>query len=338
MPAYVSNKGRFKSITGVVSTPKPRANGYARVQIHKKLYSVHRLVASAFGLSRLKGQHFVNHKNKNKGDNRPENLEWCTHSENIRHSYGEGDRQSNAPKQSKPLRGRKQGTDEWTTYTSAQDASRSLKLDQRHISACLRGKRKQTGGYEFESLNAWTTLDDEEWKPTIGGFAISSLGRIRSQRGVEYTPTPKQCGRCSVQIQGKNYLVHILMAQTFLPPPQEGQREINHKDLDPSNNCVDNLEWCSKSENIKHSYATNVNRASSATRTRKPIKGRKDGEWVAYSSVMEAARILGLNPGGISQACRKGWKVEGYEFVYDEPTEPELLDGEVWMEVDVSKL
>ena len=338
MPAYVSNKGRFKSIAGVVSTPKPKADGYARVQIHKKHYSVHRLVASAFGLPRLKGQDFVNHKNKHKGDNRPENLEWCTHSENIRHSYSEGYRKSSAPKQSIPLRGRKQGTDEWMTFTSAHDASRSLKLQQGNISACLCGRQKQTGGYEFESLNAWTTLDGEEWKPTIGGYAISSFGRIRTQTDVEYTPHPRQDGQCSVKIQGKDYLVHILVAQTFLPPPQEGQTEINHKDLDPSNNCVDNLEWCSKSENIKHSYATNVNRASSATRTSKPVKGRKDGKWVAYSSVMEAARILGVKSGNISNACRKGWKVQGYEFIFDEPTEPELLDGEVWMEVDVSKL
>jgi len=337
MPAYVSNKGRFKSTKGVVSTPKAAQSGYVQVKIHKKSYLVHRLVASAFKLPRSKEQNFVNHKNKNKGDNRPENLEYCTRSQNIQHSYSEGDRKSCAPKQSKPLRARKVGTDEWYKYLNAHEASRSLKLNHGSISKCLRGERRQTGGFEFEFLNTWTTLDGEEWKPTMNNLQISSLGRIRTKNGVEYKPTPLEDNRCAVKIQGKTYFVHTLVSQTFLPPPQEGQTEINHKDLNPSNNSVDNLEWCSKSENIKHSYTTNVNRASSATRRSKPVKARKEGAFVSYSSAREAARILGLSSRNISQACLKGYKVKGYEFVYDEPTEPELLDGEIWMEVDLSE-
>lgn len=66
------------------------------------------------------------------------------------------------------------------------------------------------------------------------------------------------------------------------------------------------------------------------------VRGRREGdaEWVSYrGGAHEAARILGLNHGNISQACRLGHKVQGYVFELDEPTEPPLLDGEVWMEV-----
>jgi hypothetical protein len=332
--AYVSNMGRFKSTKGVISTPKINKNGYSRVTIEKKNHSFHVVVVDSF-LPPIEGKTEVNHKNKDSTNpqyNYLKHLERCTHSENILHSYATG-RKSSAPKRSKPVKGRKVGTDEWVTYESSNDAARRLGLKQGVISACVKGRIKQTGGYEFQSLNEWTTLEGEEWKPTHGGYQISSLGRIRTRVGVEYDPTPTKSGYCEVQIQGTHYRVHRLVVDAFLPPPLPGQTEVNHKDLDPSNNCVTNLEWSSHAENIRHSYATNVQRESNAKRQCKPVKGRKDGgEWVSYpGGSIEAARLLGLNHAGISQACRKGHKCQGYEFEFDTPTEPELLEGEIWV-------
>lgn len=47
---------------------------------------VHRLVARAWLPPTKNGKRFVNHKNGNRGDNRVENLEWCTHIENMNHA------------------------------------------------------------------------------------------------------------------------------------------------------------------------------------------------------------------------------------------------------------
>ena len=49
--------------------------------------TVHRLIASAF-VPNPDNLEFVNHKNEDKSDNRPENLEWVTRSQNVRHGSG----------------------------------------------------------------------------------------------------------------------------------------------------------------------------------------------------------------------------------------------------------
>ena len=63
--------------------------GYLSVVVRRKTHMLHRLVALAF-IPNIEGKPFVNHKDGNKLNNRVDNLEWCTTSENNRHARETG--------------------------------------------------------------------------------------------------------------------------------------------------------------------------------------------------------------------------------------------------------
>ena len=89
-PGYeASSLGRIRRGDRVIAGSKLR-NGYIGFSVRtggkKRSTTVHALVAEAFHGERQHGME-VNHKNGMKDDNRPENLEWVTHHENMRHSY-----------------------------------------------------------------------------------------------------------------------------------------------------------------------------------------------------------------------------------------------------------
>ena len=88
------NKGTRQLMLGRILTPQITIDGYLQVSVkfddgHRKMMSVHRLVAIAF-LGEPAADREVNHKDGLKTNNAIENLEFVTRSENIRHAYATG--------------------------------------------------------------------------------------------------------------------------------------------------------------------------------------------------------------------------------------------------------
>lgn len=94
-----------------------------------------------------------------------------------------------------------------------------------------------------------------------GLYQVSNTGRVRSlnYRRTAKTKVRKQgtnkLGYKNVNLckdgKRKGYLVHRLVAQAFIPNPNN-YPVVNHKDENPSNNTVWNLEWCTQEYNINY--------------------------------------------------------------------------------------
>lgn len=112
-----------------------------------------------------------------------------------------------------------------------------------------------------------------------------------------------------------SYLVHRLIAETFLPN-DDPTKEVNHINECKSDNRVCNLEWISHIENVNH--ATCQERKVKNNKQRcEVIQLTKSGEFVAeYNSFKEAKRKTGINSTNISLCTRGKRKTAGgYKWI-----------------------
>lgn len=234
---------------------------------HKTL-RVHRLIALAF-LPNPDNLPEVNHKDENTLNNRIENLEWCNKSYNL--DYG-------------------------TRIERARDTRRCAKPKKIvHVNANSDVK----------------CLDNEEWRPVVGYeglYEISNLGRVKSlHRRTPFIVRTKTNthGRIIANLHHKgevhSFGVHVLIAKAFIPNP-DNLPEVNHKDENPANNIVENLEWCTHEYNMH--YGTLYKRLSStlqnnSSMSRPVVQYDLEGKFVrVWPSIREVKRSLN----------EKGWK------------------------------
>lgn len=148
----VTSDGRVIGKKSGKELKRSYCNGYARVKLYRdakgKTILVHRIVADAF-IPNEQGKPQVNHINSIKDDNRVENLEWVTQSENLKHAYLYG---ALDPSVSwKPMRKKVAAIDSTgnvvMVFDSMSDAARNLGLNVSNICNACHGRLKKTGGY-----------------------------------------------------------------------------------------------------------------------------------------------------------------------------------------------
>jgi hypothetical protein len=140
---FVSNLGRFKNSFGIImDNYKVNENGYIRVFIYNRTYALHRLIALAF-IENPQNKEQVNHIDGNKINNRVDNLEWVTNSENQLHKFQIGLGNNFTRKI-------KQYDLEWNfikEFESIASASKELNIGKTNIWGVLNKIRKTAGGF-----------------------------------------------------------------------------------------------------------------------------------------------------------------------------------------------
>jgi len=266
-PAYeVSNYGRVKRVTRAQGTAtgvlKTFDNGHGYRQLRLCVggvpcnHKVHRLVCRAFHGEPPTPEHtYVNHRDCDPSNNRVDNLEWCTPSENVQHAHDNG----RHPRQAPPAP---------TKVGRYQDLS------------------------ELQTVPPVGADDVEEWY-IVGecpAYSVSSLGQVKrmsggrgTQRALLKTSAIASGYRkvsLSIGNRVKQRLVHRLVCSACHTPPTAKHTVVNHINGDKADNRACNLEWVTYAENNRHARAS------------QPSQFKKPRDKVSDSMIEEIVRRL----------------------------------------------
>lgn len=112
-------------------------------------------------------------------------------------------------------------------------------------------------------------MSAEIWADISPDYQVSNMGNVRSlvmwsghcyrkrnePKVLKKSISTTGYEKVKISINGikRDYKVHRLVAMAFIPKV-EGKEHINHKDGNKKNNNIENLEWCNRSENMRHAY------------------------------------------------------------------------------------
>lgn len=147
----ISSDGRVKSlISNKILIGDTNNLGYKRVTLYtpiKKRFFIHRLVALHFCDGYAENL-IVNHKDGNKQNNKAENLEWITHSQNDLHAFQNNLRKANPCTFKHRILAYDKNTLELVKiYTNTKECEEDLKVARANIYNCCNGKQKSCKGY-----------------------------------------------------------------------------------------------------------------------------------------------------------------------------------------------
>lgn len=174
---------------------------------------------------------------------------------------------------------------------------------------------------------------EEIWKDIVGYeglYQVSNLGRVKSLEKMAGRSNRKEKILTQRKIRGyfiahlgscnkfKNVAVHRLVSIAFIPNP-ENKPCVNHIDGNKENNHVENLEWCTRSENDLHAFRTGLRSAPTYWKNKNGAEHPKSKavECVETGEIFESINLANkkLKTTHIGGACRGERKtVKGYHW------------------------
>lgn len=182
------------------------------------------------------------------------------------------------------------------------------------------------------------SLPDELWKVTeyaneTTAYYVSNKGRTCNRKHL-LKPSDRRGYKCiSFYDQGKHYWqvpVQRIVAIAFIPNP-ENLPFVNHKNGIPSDNRVENLEWCTQSYNVWHAYNITKNKTHFGMRgaknwsacavvvfSNKAIDGSRGISFRVFETIKAAAEHFRVNTSHLSIVCRTKHRAHGRLFFHVE--------------------
>lgn len=274
-----STEGRIRNkITNLLLKPSVCCNGYAVSSIRGKNIKFHRVIAQTF-LPNFENKPTVEHKDDHKLNNRLYNLKWASYKEQQQY------------------------------------------IKEKHSRVTQLGIRIGTGDLDSLKGECWKVIND------YPEYEISNMGRIKYPIRKGIIPVTKRItyggrsgdGYNSFSVKNSNndikrIAIHRFVASEFIPNPNNYEI-VNHKDGNKNNNHIENLEWCSRSENIQHAYDNDL------------ISGKRkiyqldinNNILKKWSTIQEATITLNLSRTAINAVLSGRNKTSsGYYWCYEE--------------------
>ena len=296
----VSDLGRlWGSRIGPFVPMSMTSGGYIFVIRGGSRVTLHSLVCRAFHGEPLTADQTVDHKDRNRTNNRADNLEWVSPSKQclnripghqlrradytaIEANFGSG----------------------WVRFASVSTCAKENNLNSRGISKCLTGvlKSHKGGRYRWVLTNP---NEGEEFKYLEEhGLWISNHGRSKNKNGRIFAPVPQDCGYCRV----KGHFVHKLVMIAFGPVKPAWAKSVDHIDRNKSNNHIDNLRWSCPLDQAQNRQRPHIN-VDNHCKKIKMVDA--NGNVRTFDSAKEASEMTGTSRSTISECANGKRKATG---------------------------